>query len=129
MKTKCLEGGNNDTQAIMIGDYKMKFEPLSSRKTTYDHYGKRGISLHGFCLIYYQLEEISKEDGSIVNEPVKYTVYMNQILSDSNKQDALSVLGLLDAALGQIAEELPFITQIVLQMDNATSYKIGRAHV
>ena len=38
MKRKCLEGNNNDTHAIMIGDYKMKFESLSSQETTYDHY-------------------------------------------------------------------------------------------
>jgi len=55
-------------------------------------------------------------------EPVKYTVYLNQLLSDSNKQDSLSVFSLLDAAMAQIAEELPFITKLILQTDNAKSY-------
>ena len=29
--------------AQMIGDFKMKFESMSMRETTQDHYGKRGI--------------------------------------------------------------------------------------
>ena len=43
---------NEDITAIMIGDFKMKFELLSSSKSTLDHYGKRGISWHGFCLFF-----------------------------------------------------------------------------
>ena len=108
----------------MIGDFKMKFEPMSSRETTLDHYGKRGISWHGFCLIFY-LSSTSFTDGDNtkdVEEAVRYTVYLNQLLSDSNKQDSLSVFSLLDAAMSQIHEELPFITELILQTDNAKSY-------
>ena len=43
-------------------------------------------------------------------------------MSDSNKQDSLSVFSLLDAAMSQIHEELPFITELILQTDNAKSY-------
>ena len=102
----------------------MKFEPMSSRETTLDHYGKRGISWHGFCLIFY-LSCTSFTDGDNtkdVEEAVRYTVYLNQLLSDSNKQDSLSVFSLLDAAMSQIHEELPFITELILQTDNAKSY-------
>ena len=108
----------------MIGDFKMKFEPMSSRETTLDHYGKRGISWHGFCLIFY-LSSTSFTDGDStkdVEEAVRYTVYLNQLLSDSNKQDSLSVFSLLDAAMSQIHEELPFITKLILQTDNTKSY-------
>ena len=108
----------------MIGDFKMKFEPMSSRETTLDHYGKRGISWHGFCLIFY-LSSTSFTDGDStkdVEEAVRYTVYLNQLLSDSNKQDSLSVFSSLDAAMSQIHEELPFITELILQTDNAKSY-------
>ena len=41
--------------ALMIGDFKIKFEPLSSRETIITHYGKRGISWHGFCVQFYLL--------------------------------------------------------------------------
>ena len=48
----------------MIGDYKMKFEPISTRETTLDHYGKRGISWHGFCLQFYLKHNITREYGT-----------------------------------------------------------------
>ena len=47
MKDDCFDETN------MIGDFKMKFEPMSSRETTLDHYSKRGISWYGFCLMFY----------------------------------------------------------------------------
>ena len=124
MKRDCLDKRNRGVRAIMIGDFKMKFEPMSSRETTLDHYGKRGISWHGFCLIFYlssnSLAGVDSEED--VDEAVRYTVYLNQLLSDSNKQDSLSVFSLLDAAMSQIHQELPFITELVLQTDNAKSY-------
>ena len=122
MKTSCMDRKNKEVTAIMIGDFKMKFEPISSRETTVDHYGKRGISWHGFCVIFYLSQVTTDKDGVTKEEPVKYTVYLNQLLCDSNKQDSLSVFSLLDAAMAQIAEELPFITKLILQTDNAKSY-------
>ena len=38
MKTSCMDRKNKGVTAIMIGDFKMKFEPISSRETTVDHY-------------------------------------------------------------------------------------------
>ena len=122
MKTSCMDRKIKGVTAIMIGDFKMKFEPISSRETTVDHYGRRGLSWHGFCLIFYLRQITTDKDGNVKEEPVKYTVYLNQLLSDSNKQDSLSVFSLLDAAMAQIAEELPFITKLILQTDNAKSY-------
>ena len=62
------------------------------------------------------------DSGKDVEEAVRYTVYLNQLLSDSNKQDSLSLFSLLDASMSQIHEELPFITELILQTDNAKSY-------
>ena len=44
LKDNCLDKRNRGVTAMMIGDFKMQFEPMSSRETTLDHYGKRGIS-------------------------------------------------------------------------------------
>ena len=95
---------------------------MSQRETTLDHYGKRGISWHGFCLQFYLLQSEKTNDGHEIKVPMKYTVYLDQIVSDGNKQDSLSVYSLLDTALGQISNELTFISQIILQTDNAKSY-------
>ena len=48
----------------------MKFESLSARETTQQHFGKRGIGWHGFLANYYKL------DGT---DGVRYTVYSDQI--------------------------------------------------
>ena len=70
--------------ALVIGDFKMKFEPLSSRETTIEHYGKRGISWHGFCIQFYLLKNMTLEDGTTTEKEQKYTVYIDQIISDGN---------------------------------------------
>ena len=45
IKRKCMDDPNKKVTVLMIGDYKMKFDPTSTiRETTLDHYGKRGIS-------------------------------------------------------------------------------------
>ena len=72
-------------KAIMIKDFKMKLEAMSSRETTLDHYGKRGVSWHGFCLIFYLCKTVPGDNNETVEEPVRYTVHLNQLLSDSNK--------------------------------------------
>ena len=58
-----------------------------------------------------------------VEEAVRYCTYLDQILSDGNKQDMYCVLSLLDAALAQIINDLPFIKSVVLQYDNARCYE------
>ena len=96
----CFNESNRVVRAIMIGDFKMKFEPMSSRETTLDHYSKREISWHRFCLIFY-LSQLSVDDDNedSVEQVVRYTAYLNQLFSDSNKQDSLSVFSLFDAAI------------------------------
>ena len=118
---KTSNGSN--VHALMIIDFKMKFEPLSSRETSLDHYGKRGISWHGVHLMYFKLEEVEDDDGNITKQVVQYSVYMDQILADGNRQDSVCVASLLDAALKQISIDLPFISEITLQSDNANSYQ------
>ena len=86
-------------QSIMIADFKMKFEPISSCETTLSHYGKRGIGWHGIHLMYYRLEEYVNDDGITVNVPVKDDVYLDQIIADTNKHDCLCLFSMLDAAL------------------------------
>ena len=96
---------------------------MSSRETTFDHYSKRGISWHGFCLIFYlSHSSVDDDNEDSTEQAVRYTVYLNQLLSDSNKQDSLSVFSLLEATMSQIREELLFITELILQTDNAKSY-------
>ena len=43
MKELCLRSKGSTVHAIVIIDFKMKFETKRSRESTVDHYGKRGL--------------------------------------------------------------------------------------
>ena len=73
--------------------------------------------------MYFKLEEVEDDDGNITKQAVQYSVYMDQILADGNRQDSVCVASLLDATLKQISIDLPFISEITLQSDNANSYQ------
>ena len=123
MITKLKESNGDHVQCMMIVDFKMKFEPMSSRETTLDHFGKRGIGWHGVYLMYYQLKEHETDNGTNEIIPVKHSVYIDQIMADSNRQDMFCVFSMLDAALQQIHYNLPFISEVILQSDNANCYQ------
>ena len=116
MKELCIDSKGENTTGLLVMDFKMKFDPISARESTIEHYGKRGISWHGFCLIYYLYDNETKE-------PIRYSTYLDQILSDGNKQDTHCVVSLLEAALNQIIQDLPFIKSVTLQSDNARCYE------
>ncbi len=107
----------------MIIAFKMEFKPLSAKESSLYHYGKMGIGWHGIYLIYFKLEEVEDDDGSITKEAVQYSAYLDQILADRNWQDPVCFTSRLDAALKQISVGLPFIREITLQSVNANSYQ------
>ena len=78
----------------------MKFEPMSQRETNLNHYGKKGISWHFFYLQFYLIQKENNKEGEDSEVTSKFTVYLDQVVSDGNKQDSLSVYSLIDAALG-----------------------------
>ncbi len=100
----------------------MKAEPNLLQETILDHCGKEGISWQGFLVQYYVKHCVPQDGGFEAKEPIKYTIYLNQVISDGIKHDYLSVFTFLDAAMSQIAQDLPFITHIILQTDNAKAY-------
>ena len=116
MKKVCIDSRGEDIRGLLVMDFKIKFNPISARESTIEHYGKRGISWHGFCLIYYLYDNESKE-------PIRYSTYLDQILSGGNKQDAHCVVSLLEAALDQIIHHLSFINSVTLQSDSARCHE------
>ena len=120
MIQRLMDSDGKDILSLVVADFKMKYEPQSSRETTLDHYGKRGIGWHGVHVMYYRLEQV---DDSTDKEAVKYSIYLDQILSDGNKQDSMCVFSLIDSALMQIKYNLPFINSCIIQTDNAHCYQ------
>ena len=104
----------NVSVAHIIIDFKMKYEPQSSRESTQEHFGKRGIGWHGVLIIIFKMEN---------GVPKRHNIYIDQIMMDGTKQDAISVIGLLDAALATIHTEMKEIKSISLQSDNANCYQ------
>ena len=123
MITKLKESNGNHIQSMMMVDFKIKFEPISSRETTLEHFGKCGIGWHGVYLMFYKFKEYVAEDRTKEMSPVKHSVYIDQIMGDSNKQDMLCVFSMLDTAMQQIHHNLPFISELILQSDNANCYQ------
>ena len=132
IRDKCIATKGSTICAILIVDFKMKYEPKSMRETTVEHYGKRGIGWHGCALIYYLYQQKQDDNNNMVydnenNEPVmaakKYIVYVDQILEESNRQDGLVVISLIEAAVVAIHDQLPFISSLIIQSDNANQYQ------
>lgn len=69
----------------MVIDWKMNWLALDHRETTLQQFSKQGISWHGACNQYFKHSE-TEVDGVVQKEAVRHTVYLDQILEDSNKQ-------------------------------------------
>jgi len=133
IRDKCIVSKGSTICGILIVDFKMKYEPKSIRETTVEHYGKRGIGWHGCALIYYLYQQKQDDNNNSMvydnenNEPVmiakKYIVYVDQILEESNRQDGLVVISLIEAAVVAIHDQLPFISSLIIQSDNANQYQ------
>ena len=80
---------------MVIIDFKMKYEVKSSRESTLEHYGKRGLGWHGMAIIFYLFDDTE-------SAPYKNIVYIDQIMNDSNVQDSATVCGMLEIGIEAI---------------------------
>ena len=115
IKQTTINSGGKNIKALIIMDFKMKYGMRSTRETTIEHFGKRGIGWHGFAVVYYQLDD----EGN----PTRNIVYLDQILNDTNKQDGVAVVALLEVAITAFILELPFIKEAIITSDNAACYQ------
>ena len=106
-----INSSEGDTLTIIM-DYMMKWEEQRARESSREHYGKRGISVHG-TLIKYKLP-----DGKIFKR-----VYLTTPEGDST-QDSKSVLVTTDIICKIITNEamLKEVKTINIIADNAGTY-------
>lgn len=57
IKKVCEDSKGDNIIGILIMDFKMKFEAMSSREYSIEHYGKRGTGWHGLALCFYQWQK------------------------------------------------------------------------
>ena len=116
MKELCLRSPGSTINAMIIIDFKMKYEIKSYRESTVEHYGKRGLGWHGMVIIFYLFDE----NDSL---PYRNIVYIDKIMNGSNVQDSGTVAALLEVGFQAIIKEMPFIKEATLMSDNASSYQ------
>lgn len=124
MKQRCLENCGSD-EAVLTIDFKMKLEPLYFREKTVEHYGKRGISLHGCMVQYFTFNSdgggnAANHDYPSVNDQ---RLYFDHISEGDNKQDRESVMSVLEAIFLWLKKDLPHIKKVILLSDNAACYQ------
>lgn len=60
----CLDSKGKQIHAMLINDFKMKFEQVSSRESIVEYFAKRGIAWHGGAIIYYMYKFKNDIDGT-----------------------------------------------------------------
>lgn len=96
-------------QALLIGDFAMKFLPTSGREDQTSFFGKRGINWH----IFYAIRKI--------DDVVQYRI-IQHVFASQVAQDALTVTGILNDTLTRLYDENG-ITEAYIKSDNAGSYR------
>ena len=114
MKERCRRG-RKSSEALVVLDYKMKFDAAYYREKAVDYYGKRGISWRGSMVMLFAFNEKAKG-------PVLQRIYFDDASFEDNKQDSLAVMSLIEHLLSGIRTSLPHIKHVSLQSENAKCY-------
>ncbi|GFH50443.1 hypothetical protein CTEN210_06919 [Chaetoceros tenuissimus] len=88
----------------------------SSRESQIDYFGKRGMSLQ------FDATETYVWDKTL-QKAVEKTIYFDQVMEGSNKQDVSVVFSFLEALLVHTMDVLPKVKEIIFQSDNAMCYQ------
>jgi hypothetical protein len=59
-----------------------------------------------------------------MSEPTRKVIKLDQIFDGTNKQDGLTILALIEAALVYLKQEFPFASIKYIQSDNAAAYHL-----
>jgi hypothetical protein len=114
---RCAKEKNTEARHLyVVIDFKMKWEAMYQREKTTQHFGKRGISWHGNRIEYFIWNKIEEKVEPRV-------LKLDQILSGVNKQDAMTVLALLEAMQAYCSVEFPGAEIAYVQSDNASYYQ------
>lgn len=104
LRQLCIDSDGETIIAHLVLDFKMKFLPMQALESAVDHFSQRGLGWHGFLLIYFIMIEEEQDDGTMKRVPKRINVYIDQIMKEGTKQDAKTVVSLLEAALISIHE-------------------------
>ena len=100
----------DDSSALIVMDWAMKYLQVRYREKQSDWYGKRGMSWHVSSVV-------KKEAGS---ETVNVTSYVH--LFDPCSQDWFAVASIIEDLLGKIKSDIPSVKNVRLRSDEAGCY-------
>ena len=123
IKSILEDNKENIDRAHIIIDFKMNYESCSSRESSMDHFGKRGMAWHGVMIVFFVLARKCRTDGSTYFQKERRQIHIDQILNNGNKKDAGAVIDLLEVSLVTIITNLPHIKEVYIQSDNAACYQ------
>ena len=97
--------------AIVLIDYKMKFESIRYSEKTVEFFGKRGSSWH--CAVFF----FSDGHGGVNN------LFYDQISSGDAKKMFFAVASICDAIFRRLSLDLPTVRNVHVLSDNAKCYQ------
>ncbi len=97
---RCTDLADNLDTIHCIGDFKMKLEDLSSQTTSAEHYGKCGMSWHGFHIAMWIFLE---------GKAVEALLYLDQIMEGDSKQDWAAIASVVKLLIVQVKSQFSWI--------------------
>jgi hypothetical protein len=103
-----------------------KLEEMRHRATQEQYYGKRGMSYHGTAVF---ISRRATSDACAVQHLVPdanthpyQTYFFDDIVRNSQQQDTLAAMSLMEAAIMRVRAMFPEVTTISFQSDNGAAY-------
>lgn len=115
--------GPEMTHAVVLLDFKMKFEPIFFREKSSEFFGKKGISWHGAVVFHMAARDDIENIEYISDMSSLATLYIDHIVGNQTTQDAVAVCSILEAVLHRAKTELPLLSEVWLLSDNASCYQ------
>lgn len=117
-KAACTAETPKGRLCVIVFDWKMKALPRNVRGSSQAWYGQSGTSWHGACVWWYEFD-------CDTGQPVQKRWYFHQLVEGTKKQGGLAVLAMADTIFAKIKHELPHLSQMAVQSDNAKCYHLA----
>ncbi|PXF42201.1 hypothetical protein BWQ96_08069 [Gracilariopsis chorda] len=107
--------------ALLLANYKMKFESLCYREKNIDFFGKKGISWH-VTVVFYLSDDYGCEVESSYLHHLSM-LYHDHIVQGDTQQDGSAVASLLEVAIMRLEVDLPKVREVLVLSDNVACYQ------
>lgn len=113
--------------ALIIGDFKMKINPVHYRKTSQQHLGKRELSWPGLMVLIQGTDtqlRLSEQEQGINPKSADLQVQHYDLTSSGDEvQDFFMVLTGREVLKNELHDNFPHISYLIFQSDNAKCYQ------